>query len=169
MKPRWGAIGAGCMALACGGFVSCTALVQLVHPDPAQPREEVAILAVVFGGLPALVGLVLLAGVGVTWLRSRSRSKGLAWLRGRDRFTLAEFAAIEGIHFDDVRARLDTLLRDHAELDFVFHPGAGAYLRRSQAAAGARVVDSCANCGARADVLLLPGEVFACAHCGAGL
>jgi len=51
----------------------------------------------------------------------------------------------------------------------VFHPDAGAYLRRSQAAAGARVVDGCANCGARANVLLMPGEVSACAHCGAGL
>ena len=169
MKSSWILVGLGGLSFSCGGLFTCMGLVQLFNPTPSQAKEEVAILTGVFGGLPMMAGAVLLSVVVVSVLLERRRLRRLGWLRGRDRFTLAELAQKQGWKVEEARPRVEAFLRAHPELDFVFHPGAGEYLRASRAVEGARVVRECASCGGRTQLVLMPGEAAACPHCGAGL
>lgn len=111
----------------------------------------------------------------IVWRHTRNererqfRAQLTGYLRTHDRFTVEEIAKKIG-RTELETDRLVAEIVSEAALDLVFHRSDRAYMHRNRIAAGAKVFDRCASCGAALNhEVVLEGETATCAYCGSSL
>jgi len=142
---------------------------MVVDPNQGASRLDGVFAGSLFGGLPLLIGLVMVVAAIVLHLKDRRLNAQIAWIRTRDRFTIEEFAQAHGITPASGESQLLALLQRPRSPRLVYHRKRKEYLQRDRIEESGRLIDRCSACRSPQNLLLLAGEAGSCTACGATL